>query len=50
MREGPSEPSYRRRFTSKHLPLLKTKAGVVSREGKGPAKTGSGDVREEERK
>jgi hypothetical protein len=32
------------------LPLLRTKAVVVSREGKGPAKIGSGNIREEERK
>ena len=33
-----------------HLPLLQSKAVVVSREGKGPGKSGSGDIREEERK
>jgi hypothetical protein len=32
-----------------HLPLLRPKAVVVSREGKGPRSIGSGDSQEEER-
>ena len=33
-----------------YLPLLQTKSVVVSREGKGPARIGSSDTQEEERK